>query len=560
MLSHLSIQNMAIIEKLQLDLNSNMTVLTGETGAGKSIIIDAISLLIGDRASTDLIRHHEDVAIVEGVFEIEENQPLKSYLIAHDIPFENQLIVKRTIKRAGSGQIRVNGELMTANQLKEIGHYLVDIHVQHDTHRLFNQEYNYQLIDNFDLTSKIQEVNKSYQIALKNYNGAKKKYLDFKKNADEIQKRMDLILFQKSEIEKVNLKPGELEELEDRRHIILNSDKLHKSYTKILYNLKGDGGALEKLYDAYSQSQMLATIDEELTNSVSQMADIYYGLEEFLMMINSKLDELNYYPEELEEIESRLNELQQLKRKYRMDIDEILAYYDQIMEELAQVEDFDHYEQQLYDELKKAHEVLILAGEALNNRRQEISETIKVQLIQELNDLQLFNTQFDIEFTRHQTDEIIQGFYTVNGIYDIQFLLSTNKGEPLKPLNKVASGGELSRIMLALKTILNRGQYISTIIFDEIDTGVSGQVASSIGMKMKDISNQKQVLCITHLPQVASIADYHLHVSKHERNNRTVTSVQYLTPEQRIEEVARMLSSDNITESALLNAKQLLNQ
>lgn len=558
MLSHLSIQNMAIIEGLQLDLNQKMTVLTGETGAGKSIIIDAISLLIGDRASTDLIRHHEEMAVVEGVFEIENNKPLKSYLIAHDIPFETQLIVKRTIKRSGNGQIRVNGELMTANQLKEIGQYLVDIHVQHDTHRLFNQDYNYQLIDNFDTSDQIEKANKAYQKALKGYNGAKKKYLDFKKNADEIQKRMDLILFQKSEIEKVNLKKGELEELEDRRHIILNSDKLHKSYTQILYNLKGDGGAIEKLYEAYNQTQMLANIDEELTPSVSQMADIYYGLEEFLMMINSKLDELNYYPEELDEIESRLNELQMLKRKYRMDIEEIMTYHAQIVEELAQVEDFDHYEKNLHEELKTAHRDLIEAGEVLNQHRQEISEVIKTQLIQELNDLQLFNTQFDIAFTRHQTDEIIQGFYTINGIYDIQFLLSTNKGEPMKPLNKVASGGELSRIMLALKTILNRGQFISTIIFDEIDTGVSGQVASSIGTKMKEIAKQKQVLCITHLPQVASLADYHIHVSKHERNERTITSVKYLTLEERMHEIARMLSSDNITESAILNAKQLL--
>ena len=381
MLSHLSIQNMAIIESLQLDLNKNMTVLTGETGAGKSIIIDAISLLIGDRASTDLIRHHEEMAVIEGIFEIEQNKPLKAYLLEQNIPVEEQLLVKRTIKRVGNGQIRVNGELLSANQLKEIGQFLVDIHVQHDTHRLFHNEYNYQLIDNFDLTEQVSVTNDVYQQALKEYNQAKQAYINFKKNAEEIQKRLDLILFQKNEIEKANLKKGELEELEERRHLILNSDKLHKTYGQILHGLNCDGGAVERLYQAYNATQTLANIDESLSSAVTQMGDIYYGLEEFVNLISSKLDELNYYPEELEEIESRLNELQQLKRKYRLEVDEIMAYYDQIVTELAQVEDSEHYEHSLYQVLEKAYHHLIEAGEALNQKRLEISNRIKTQLL-----------------------------------------------------------------------------------------------------------------------------------------------------------------------------------
>ena len=558
MLSHLSIQNMAIIESLQLDLNKNMTVLTGETGAGKSIIIDAISLLIGDRASTDFIRHHEEMAIIEGVFEIEKNEPLKAYLLKQNIPVDDQLLIKRTIKRVGSGQIRVNGELLSANQLKEMGQYLVDIHVQHDTHRLFHNEYNYQLIDNFDLTEEVQTINHRYQKALKNFNQSKQAYLNFKKNAEEIQKRLDLIIFQKNEIEKANLKKGELEELEERRHLILNSDKLHKTYGQILHDLNCDGGAVERLYQAYNATQSLANIDESLSSAVTQMGDIYYGLEEFMDFISSKLDQLNYYPEELEEIESRLNELQQLKRKYRLELDEIINYYDQIVTELNQIEDSEHYEQSLYQAFEQAYHQLIEAGEALNHKRVEIADCIKTQLIVELHDLQLYNAQFDIEFNRLKVDDFLNVMFSTHGIYEIQFLLSTNKGEPMKPLNKVASGGELSRIMLALKTILNRGQFVSTIIFDEIDTGVSGQIASSIGSKMKEIARQKQVLCITHLPQVASLADHHLHVTKYEKEGRTVTAVKKLTMEERVHEVARMLSGDNVTESALLNAKQLL--
>ena len=425
-------------------------------------------------------------------------------------------------------------------------------------HRLFHNEYNYQLIDNFDLTEEVQTINHRYQKALKNFNESKQAYLNFKKNAEEIQKRLDLILFQKNEIEKANLKKGELEELEERRHLILNSDKLHKTYGQILHDLNCDGGAVERLYQAYNATQSLANIDESLSSAVTQMGDIYYGLEEFMDFISSKLDQLNYYPEELEEIESRLNELQQLKRKYRLELDEIINYYDQIVTELNQIEDSEHYEQSLYQAFEQAYHQLIEAGEALNHKRVEIADCIKTQLIVELHDLQLYNAQFDIEFNRLKVDDFLNVMFSTHGIYEIQFLLSTNKGEPMKPLNKVASGGELSRIMLALKTILNRGQFVSTIIFDEIDTGVSGQIASSIGSKMKEIARQKQVLCITHLPQVASLADHHLHVTKYEKEGRTVTAVKKLTMEERVHEVARMLSGDNVTESALLNAKQLL--
>lgn len=245
MLSHLSIKNMAIIEHLELDFKKNMTVLTGETGAGKSIIIDAISLLLGDRASTDLIRHHEEAAVIEGIFEVTENKPVKKYLSALGIEVEDQLLIKRIVKRVGNGQIRVNGELLSATQLKEIGQYLVDIHVQHDTHRLFQNEYNYQLIDHLDLTGEAAEKNRAYQLALATYNQAKQEYLSFKRNAEETQRRMDLMIFQKNEIEKAQLKSGEFEELEERRNLILNSDKLHKTYSQILQSLTSDGGALE---------------------------------------------------------------------------------------------------------------------------------------------------------------------------------------------------------------------------------------------------------------------------------------------------------------------------
>jgi len=558
MLSHLSIQNMAIIESLQLDLNEQMTVLTGETGAGKSIIIDAISLLIGDRASTDLIRHHEDKAVIEGIFEISKNKPLKKLLNQYHIDVDDQLVIKRMIKRTGKGQIRANGELITVNQLRELGQFLVDIHVQHDTHRLFQPENNYHLIDNLSNNDLIIQKNLVYQVALKRYKSAKKAYLDYQKNSEDIQKRLDLMIFQKNELEKANLKVGELEELEKRRHIMVNADKLHQTYTQILTSINCDGGALERLYEVLNLTQNAIIINPNLNDASTQINDIYYGLEEYIQLVSAQLENLSYDPEELEEIESRLNELQQLKRKYRMDISELIAYYEQVDRELSQLEDTNQYEEGLLSELKEAHRSLVSEGEALNDERKAITELIKDALVKELHDLQLYNAQFDVAFRPYETGDFLKPQYSEHGIYEIQFLLSTNKGEPLKPLHKVASGGELSRVMLALKTILNRGQFVSTIIFDEIDTGVSGQVASSIGSKMKEIAKKKQVLCITHLPQVASLANYHIHVSKYEKDARTVTTVKKLTYNERSIEIARMLSSDNITESALQNAMQLL--
>ncbi len=557
MLVHLSIQNLAIIEHLELDLKQNMTVLTGETGAGKSIIIDAISLLMGERAYTEMIRHNEESAVIIGQFDISKNEKVKHYLGENEWQSEDELLIKRTIRRHGNGQIRVNGELISVAQLKELGRHLVDIHVQHDTHRLFHVENNVTLIDQVD-PEAIKPFVVAYTDVYKLYSEAKHRYQRFKQNRDEILKRVDLLSFQKNEIEKYKLRQGEEDELEERRSLILNSDRLHQSYAKIKHHLNGEGGIIETLYDVLQMSQLVVTMDESMTQARDQVADAYYNLEELVTLFDEKISALSYSPAELDEIEGRLNDLQQLKRKYRLDVEGILAYYDQITDELSQVDDSESYEKQLYETLISTHGALLEAGDELFKMRQRIANQIETQLISELVDLQLFNAQFAFEFTRLAVLDPFKCQATVNGLDEVVLLLSTNKGEPMKPLQKVASGGELSRIMLALKTILNATQSVSTVIFDEIDTGVSGQVASSIGQKMKQISKTKQVICISHLPQVASLATHHLHVSKHEKNNRTTTSVAWLGENQRLNEIARMLSGDNVTQEALENAKQLL--
>ena len=560
MLSHLSIRNMAIIESLELDFFAGMTVLAGETGAGKSIIIDAISLLLGDRASTELIRHDEEKATVEAVFSVKPGAEFVKFFEDNDIYFEDEIVIKRVVKRGGGSQARVNGSMVTVGQLKAIGNMLVDIHVQHDSFRLFQPDATYGLIDNLGDADVISTRNKEYQEALARYQESRNRYGDFLKKADGISARLDFIKFQKDEIEKAKLVPGELEDLEAQQKVMASSDELHTILNNVLGVTNGDGAAMEQLYLARGNIESLHRIDSKFEPLVAQINDIYYGLEGFVDVISSEITNLTFEPHELDEIETRIAKLRGLERKYKMDISDIIDYYDEIVDEIAQFEDSEGYKADLLAAVRVAHDDVVAKGTSLNDERVLIVDKIKADLVKELGDLKLPNANFDVKFESLISGDFLSTNYSSKGLYEIELMLSTNKGEPLKPLNKVASGGELSRIMLALKSILSRGQLIGTIIFDEIDTGVSGHVGASIGAKMKEVASTKQILCITHLPQVASMADYHVHVSKDDSLGRTVTSVSYLNDEERAHEIAKMLSDDTVSESALLNARELLSR
>ena len=550
---------MAIIESLELDFRDGMTVLTGETGAGKSIIIDAISLVLGARASSDMIRHGEDKGAIEATFNVENSPVLCRFFDELDIDFDPELMIQRILKRSGSSSVRINGVMVTVSHLRALGDMLIDIHVQHDSFRLFQPEHNYALLDNLaGGEGLLTSVNVAYQDALVNFMSAKSEYEEFLNKSRSIGDRLEFIRFQKSEIEKVGLVPEELEELEERVKIIASADQLHGLFTDILSATNDEGASLEHLYTTLEKTQSLVAIDANYNAQLMQINDIYYGLEDFVGTISAAFDKLTYEPEELESLQTRIGELRRLERKYKMSIAEIIAYYDDICKELEQFEDTDAAEARLLERVRIRHDELIAAGEKLNNGRKQVAEKVKLDLTGELQDLYLPNANFDVHFKPLACVSFLEANYNEKGIYDISFMLSTNKGEPMKELHKVASGGELSRIMLALKTILNRGQIIGTLIFDEIDTGVSGQVAAGIGAKMQEISKNKQVLCITHLPQVASQAKHHIHVSKSENNGRTATSVAYLDDEARVHELATMLSDTNVTESALLNARELL--
>jgi DNA repair protein RecN (Recombination protein N) len=551
---------MAIIESLSLDLNEKMTVLTGETGAGKSIIIDSISLLLGERASTEVIRHNEDKAIIEAVFSVPIKAELQQFLEDNDIDYDadESLIIKRTIKRTGGSQVRLNGSIITVNQLKELGGMLVDIHVQHDSFRLFQPEMYYGLLDNLVKTDKIVRLRQSYLDTLADYRVALSAYKDFKAKSEDVEDRLFQLNGEKEELAVAKLVIGEIEELNRQRDLMASSDELHSIFSDVLQATNGDDAAMELLHPVLEQVEDLVKINSKFEPLLEQIRDVYYNLEDFIGTITREKGKLTYDPRELEQVEERISDLRRLERKYKMDIAELIEYEKQITLELAGLENVDEYEEDLINEIKDYHKLLIERGEALNDARVTIANKVKTALVKELQDLKLPHAQFDVLFTRVVTDDAMYGNYSSNGLYEIDLLLSTNKGEPLKPLNKVASGGELSRIMLALKSILNRGQLIGTIIFDEIDIGVSGQVATSIGAKMQEISSYKQVLCITHLPQVASFAHHHLQVRKVDDEGRTTTQVHYLEGTSRVHEIAVMMSDETVTEASLRNAKEML--
>jgi len=551
---------MAIIESLDLDLNDKMTVLTGETGAGKSIIIDSISLLLGARAQADVIRHHEDKAIIEAVFDVPIKGELQQFLNDNDIEYDEDdgLVIKRVIKRIGGSQIRLNGSTVTVNQLRELGGMLVDIHVQHDSFRLFRPEMYYSLLDNLVQNDKVSVLRNGYLEALAEYRRSLVAYQDFKMKSKDMEARLFQIKGEAEELAEIGLITGELEDLTLQRDLMASSDELHSIFGGILEATNKDGATLDVLYPVLTQVEDLVAINVKFEPMLTQIRDVYYNLEDFTQTMIREKGKLVYDPSELEKIHDRISDLRRLERKFQRDIGDLIEYEIQIKTEIAQFEHANDYEEDLRNAIKDSHMLLIERGETLNDARVAIAERVKKALVKELQDLKLPNAQFDVAFTRVATDAPMKGNYSSNGLYEIDLLLSTNKGEPLKPLNKVASGGELSRIMLALKSILNRGQLIGTIIFDEIDTGVSGQVATSIGAKMQEISGYKQVICITHLPQVATHANHHLHVSKTDADGRTTTQVQYLVGESRVHEIAVMMSDEIVTETALANAREML--
>lgn len=555
MLAELSIKNFAIIESLTLSFDKGLTVLTGETGAGKSIIIDAISLLAGGRGSSEFVRFGEKRAEIEGLFLIDdETHPCieKCREFGIDIT-DGMVILRRDITANGKSICRVNGKLVTIAILREIGRLLVDIHGQHDNQELMDESRHLFLLDEYG-SDEIQKAKEIYVQLYRKFLDIKQRLMRLTENEQEMAHRLDLIQFQLKEIEDANLEPEEDVKLQEERKKIVNFEKVFKALQNAYDALQGEQRGLDWLGLAMSHLEDVSNINEKLHEMSEALSNHYYIIEDLTYQLRNELDQLEFDPQRLDIIEERLNEINHLKRKYGQSVEEILQYAAKIEEEIETIQNRDSHLHTLREELESIQKDLLVEAENVSKLRKKWAKKLIQQIKEELKALYMDKTTFDVKFLQ----DVTEVKFTQDGIDQVEFYLSTNPGEPLKPLAKVASGGELSRIMLAMKSIFSKHQGITSIIFDEVDTGVSGRVAQAIGEKIYRVSEGSQVLCITHLPQVAAMADHHLYISKETIDGRTKTHVKTLNEEEKIKEIGRMIAGVEVTELTKQHAKELL--
>lgn len=554
MLQTLSIKQFAIIDELEIHFSDGLTVLSGETGSGKSIIIDAIGQLIGMRASSDFVRHGEKKAIIEGIFDIDNSKEAISVLNELDIDIdEDFLLIKREIFSSGKSICRINNQIVTLQDLRKVMQELLDIHGQHETQTLLKQKYHLKLLDDY-AENQYSSVKEQYETTFNEYK-EKKKELEELQSADQaLLQRLDLMKFQFEELQEASLKEGEITQLESDIKRIQNSEKLSLALNNAHVTLTDEHAITDRLYEL---SNHLQTIDDIIPGRFKKLKEdidqFYYTLEDAKHELYDEMSNTEFDEQLLNELESRMNLLNNLKRKYGKTIDELITYQSKLESEIAKIENYEESTSQLKEEIDLLYEKVIKYGQSLSKERRIVARTLRGHIVAEIQNLQMKDANLEISFQPLETP-------TIEGIEFVEFLISPNKGEPLKSLNKIASGGELSRIMLALKSIFVESRGQTAILFDEVDSGVSGQAAQKMAEKMRDIAKYIQVICISHLPQVASMSDHHLLISKMSKNDRTTTQVKELKKEDKIDEIARMISGASVTELTRENAREMIAQ
>ena len=550
MLLEISIKNFAIIESISLNFEQGMTVLTGETGAGKSIIIDAMNMMLGARATTEVIRHGAPKAEIEGLFSIESNRALEEIFDEQGLELSDEIIIRREILQNGRSISRVNGQMVNLSVLRTIGQQLVDIHGQHDQEELMRPHRHIQMLDEFGDASFF-ELKEAYQTSFDNYRQTRKQVLDIKKNQLEHKARIEMLEFQMAEIEAANLKAGEDIALNQERDKLLNHKHIADTLTNAYSMLDNEEfSSLANVRSAMNDMESLEEFDPEYREISNSLSESYYVLEDIIKRLESIIDDLDFDGNRLMQVESRLDLIHTITRKYGGSVDDVLEYFAKITDEYNLLTGNNLSSEDMEIELKKLEKNLVdLAGQVAQARH-KIAKDLEAEIKQELQDLYMEKAQFQVRFS--------QGKFSREGNESVEFYISTNPGEDFKPLVKVASGGELSRLMLAIKSAFSRKEGKTSIVFDEVDTGVSGRVAQAIAQKIHKIGQHGQVLAISHLPQVIAIADYQFFIEKISNEHSTVSTVRLLTVEERIEEVAKMLAGENVTEAALNQARELL--
>ena len=550
MLLEISIKNFAIIEAISLNFEKGMTVLTGETGAGKSIIIDAMNMMLGARATTDVIRHGAPKAEIEGLFSIENSLPLQEIFDEQGIDLGDEIIIRREILQNGRSVSRVNGQMVNLSVLRAIGQHLVDIHGQHDQEELMRPQLHIQMLDEFG-DSDFLELKQAYQTNFDTYRLMRKQLLEIKKNQEEHKARIEMLEFQMAEIESAALQPGEDLKLNQERDKLLNHKNIADTLTNAYTMLDNEEfSSLANVRSAMNDMESLEEFDAEYREISTSLSESYYVLEDVTKRLEDIIEDLDFDGNRLMQIESRLDLIHAITRKYGGNVDDVLLYFAKITEEYNLLTGNNLSSEDMEAELKHLEVSLVDLASKLASARHNLAQQLEIEIQQELKDLYMDKARFQVQFTK--------GKFSREGNESVEFYISTNPGEDFKPLVKVASGGELSRLMLAIKSAFSLKEGKTSIVFDEVDTGVSGRVAQAIAQKIHKIGQNGQVLAISHLPQVIAIADYQFFIEKISNEHSTVSTVRLLTVDERVEEVAKMLAGENVTEAALSQARELL--
>lgn len=545
MLCEISIKNVAVIERLHMEMRGGMTVLTGETGAGKSIIIDSINMLLGDRTNKTLVRYGQKKAVVQGVFRVDPNPETEEFL-----EDEDQLIITREVTAEGKSTVRINGLMVPLARLRSMAPYLIDIHGQHDNQALLTPSKHVGFLDSFAGNSRERE---EYRELYQRYRQLQRQLDELQTDENEKARRIDLLEYQHSEITRAGLRKGEEEELKAQRDQVANAEKIASAAAQAYDNLYG-GEEIQSAYDALSSAiNSLEEIREfapEIQQVWESVSDLVYTIEDAAHELKEYADRVEYDPQLLDELEERLDLISRLKRKYGNSVEEILAFGKKIEEELSEIQSADEKKAELEQAVQDAEKALAAAANVLTETRRKAGMRLQTEIEQSLQELDMDKSVFRVEVGA-------AGDYTPGGADHVEFMISTNPGEPLKPLAQIASGGELSRVMLAIKSILADSDHVDTLIFDEIDTGVSGRAAQKIALKLGKIGRSKQVICITHLPQLAAMADNHFLIEKEVTDTAASTAVRLLERDERRTELARITDGD-ITKTSLEHAEEML--
>ena len=536
MITTLHIKNVGIIDDLSIDFNEGFNVLTGETGAGKTLLIGALNILAGGRFSKEMIRNGETFSFVEASIYSEKS----------DKAMDGNIIISREIHSNGRNSCKINGRLVTVNELKEFMEHMIDIHGQHDSQLILNEAQHIHYLDRF-IGKEIEEKLITYQEKLKQYQKAKQELKNTYGEDQEKERKLDLLYYQFNEIQNAKLKQEEEKELEEKHKTMQNAEKLKTNLSQIDVELNEN--AISAISNAIRALEKIEDCGEKYSEKLTILKNSYYDIQELGRDVSYLQEEVDFDEEEREKIETRLDFIYSLKRKYGNTIEEILAYGKKVEEEIHKIENLEEYHNKLKEQIQTLEKEMLTIGKTMMNLRKKYGAILSEKINQELKELEMPNATFSIEIKE------TTNFYET-GVEQVEFMICTNLGEGLKPLAKIASGGEMARIMLAIKHVLADVDEVDTLIFDEIDTGISGKASKAVGQKMKEIAKTHQVLCITHLPSIAAKGDYNYYICKNTKENKTYTAIKQLNEDETIEEIARIASGE-VTEIAKAHAKEL---